>query len=272
LGKDTAVKDIDGEILLNYHAHLLSNVASKKWGKTTAGHYMRTVVSFVRWLWRTEAIPVLPRIMDGESRILTIAPPVPTIVTFTKAEVRALLEGAADRVKLYVLLGLNCGMTGKDIADLSASEVDWKDGRVIRKRSKTRDCENVPVVNYKLWPMTLRLLKQERAPDSPDRVLLNSNGSPLWTEKISAEGKYQKTDNVKNAFDRLRKTSKIKKPLKSLKKTSASLLRDSAAFASLESLFLGHAPASTSHRHYAAVPQGLLDQAVDWLGKEYGVT
>jgi hypothetical protein len=98
---------------------------------------------------------------------------------------------------------LNCGMTQKDIADLAIAEVDWDEGRIIRKRSKTGDCESVPTVNYKLWPETFRLLRQERAQDSSELVLLNSNGSPLWTEQISAAGKYQKTDNVKNAFDRL---------------------------------------------------------------------
>jgi hypothetical protein len=55
-------------------------------------------------------------------------------------------------------------------------------------------------------------------------VLLNTNGSPLWTERMSKDGKYQKTDNVKNAFDRLRKTLGITKPLKSLKKRSDEVL------------------------------------------------
>jgi hypothetical protein len=83
--------------------------------------------------------------------------------------------------------------------------------------------------------------------------------------------KYRKTDNVKNAFDRLKATTGIKKPMKSLKKTSASLIRNNENFASLESLFLGHAPQSMSDKHYAQVPQGLLDRAMEWLGRELGV-
>ena len=63
----------------------------------------------------------------------------------------------------------------------------------------------------------------------------------------------------------------IDKPLKSLKKTSASLLRGHKEFSGLESLFLGHAPRGMSDRHYAQVPQELLDQAVQWLGTEYGL-
>jgi len=297
LGKDTDVKEIDGDVLVNFRLYVLGKAAKKEWTKTTAGHYMTTVKSFVRWLWQSNAIATLPRILDGRSKALEIKRSSSGIVTFTKEEIKALLVDASDRTKLYILLMLNCGMTQKDISDLLISEVDWEEGRIIRKRSKTAEEENVPVVNYKLWPETFRLLQQERDPKSQDRVLTNSNGGPLWSEEITKDGKYRKTDNVKNAFDRLRtvreveeveetgKTKKkasakkveramkstINKPLKSLKKTSASLLRDNAKFSSLEDLFLGHAPQKMSDKHYAKVPHNLLDQAIDWLGDEYGV-
>lgn len=294
LGKDTDVKEIDAEVLVNFRLYVLGKAAAKEWTKTTAGHYMTTVKSFVRWLWHNNTIPTLPRILDGRSKALEITRSSVGIVTFTTEEINILLADASDRTKLYILLMLNCGMTQKDIADLLVSEVDWKEGRIIRKRSKTSEEENVPVVNYKLWAETFRLLQQERNPKSPDRVLTNSNGSPLWVEEMTKDGKYRKMDNVKNAFDRLRKVEKtekpskarkkksvktkekalkatIAKPLKSLKKTSASLLRDNAKFASLEDLFLGHAPQKMSDKHYAQVPHKLLDQAIQWLGKQYGV-
>lgn len=271
LGKTTAVAEINGRTLMAYRGELLSEVTSEAWSRTTAKHYLTTVKSFVRWLWQIEAIPSLPRVMDGRSKALNIGRSLSGIVVFTKEEVKSLLAGASDRTKLYILLMLNCGMTQKDISDLLVSQVDWENGRIIRRRSKTQDCENVPVVNYLLWPETFQLLKQERSVESSDQVLLNSNGSPLWCEEIKAEGKYRKMDNIKNAFDRLQKKTKIEKPLKSLKKTSATLLRGEGRFSSLESLFLGHAPQSMSDRHYAQVPQGLLDEAIGWLGREYGV-
>ena len=101
--------------------------------------------------------------------------------------------------------------------------------------------------------------------------MLNSNGSPIWTEKNEDGGKFRKSDNIKSAFDRLRKKTGINKPPKSLKKTSATLLRNNKDFSGLESLFLGHAPRSMSDKHYAGVPRELLDQAVTWLGQEYGL-
>ena len=48
-------------------------------------------------------------------------------------------------------------------------------------------------------------------------------------------------------------------------------LRNNERFSNLENLFLGHAPQKMSDRHYAQVPQDLLDLAVRWLGDEYGL-
>lgn len=271
LGKDTAVRDIDGNVLLRYHTHVMENVKAKTWTRTTARHYFVTVKSFVRWLWQIEAIPSLPRVIDGKSDLLKITPGAPSVKVFTNHELKSLLRDASDRTKLYILLMLNCGMTQKDIADLQVQEVDWSAGRIIRKRSKTSDQKNVPTVNYLLWPETCRLLGHERNSSTEGLVLLNSNASPLWSEEIGPNGKYKKTDNIKNAFDRLRKKLKIEKPLKSLKKTSATKIRGHETFHGLEGLFLGHAPQSMSDRHYTQVPQALLDQAIRWLGTEYGI-
>jgi len=69
-------------------------------------------------------------------------------------------------------------------------------------------------------------------------VLLNEQGEPLWEERVEEDGSYKKTDNIRQAFERLKGKTKVRKPLKSLKKTSASLLRNNEKYASLESLFL----------------------------------
>jgi integrase len=232
---------------------------------------MGSVKSFVLWLFEIEAIPEIPRVMAGKSKALQITPANGTITVFTIDEVTQSLDAATDRTKLYILLMLNCGMTQKDIADLLKTEVDWDDGRVTRKRSKTKKHKNVPIVSYKLWPETLRLLLQEQAGSESERVLLSANGRPLWHQDVMDDGKYKKTDSIKNAFYRLSQTTKIKKPLKSLKKTSATLIRGNEKYASLESLFLGHAPQTMADKHYAAAPQELLDEAISWLGEQYGL-
>ena len=121
----------------------------------------------------------------------------------------------------------------------------------------------------KLLTHSVALLQQERSSPESERVLLNERGGPLWSEELSKDGKYKKNDNVRTAFDRLRRKLKIVKPLKSLKKTSASLIRGNKEYKGLEDLFLGHAPQSMSDRHYAKPPQELLGEAIEWLRQEY---
>lgn len=272
LGKDTGVTEIDGSTLLKYQTHLLANLKAKGWSRTTAQHYLKSVKAFVRWLWQTEEIPSLPRVLDGKTGPLNITPNPPAIIVYTPDEITQLLKAATDRTKLYILLMLNCGMTQKDISDLKVEDIDWEQGRIIRKRSKTSHFETVPKVSYLLWTETFRLLRQERSSVSTERVLTNANGSPICTEQIGEDGKFKKTDNVKNAFERLRKKAGIKKPLKSFKKTSASLLKDDERFQSLEDLFLGHAPKKMSDKHYTEVPGKLLDRGIAWLETQYKIT
>ena len=91
VGRDTDVKEIDGAILARYHAHLLSKVTAKEWGRTNASDRITTVKSLVRWLWETEALPSLPRIMNGRAKYLSITKAVVKVTVFTKDEVKTLL-------------------------------------------------------------------------------------------------------------------------------------------------------------------------------------
>jgi integrase len=265
IGGAKSVDKIAGQDLVNYRMHLLQQVANEKLARTTASDRMTSVKGFIRWLWQTEAISELPRVLHPKSKMLEIGKGVKKILTFTESEIATLLTRASNRTKLYVLLALNCGMTQKDISDLRDDEVDWESGCVVRKRSKTRSYANVPCVSYKLWPETFELLLAHRNDAGSERVLLNNRGEPLLTERLGSDGKYWKMDNVRNAYDRVRRKTKLDKPFKCLKKTSASLLRNNERFGSVVSLFLGHAPRDISDRHYAAVPQQLLENGLSWL-------
>ena len=270
LGPSLPVSSISGKVVKDYHTELLNGVTTKRWSSSYAHDRMSALKGFLRWLWRTEAIDALPRILDSKSDDLKIGKKLTNPSIFTIAEIKTLLRAATDRTKLYLLLMLNTGMSQKDISDLLPSEVDWKRGTITRKRSKTARHDNVPTVSYRLWKETVRLLRKERASDSPT-VLVNSDGGRLKVEMLDANGKLCKIDNVASAFSRLRRAAKIKKPLKLIRKTSATLLKSGKQFPGVEVVFLGHSPRSVADRHYAQVPQALLDNAIEWLGKQYGV-
>jgi hypothetical protein len=262
---DASVEAVNSAMMANYHAHLLAEVQAKKLTNTYAKELLRTSKAIVRWLWEQEAIENLPRNLNK----LRIDADAPTIRTFTIEEAKTLIKNATDRQRLYVLLMLNTGGTGKDLSDLKPTEVDWSSGRIIRKRSKTRKQKSVPVVNYKLWGETFRLLKQYGT-QKGERALLNSNGELLrcWEEK---DGKVVDTNAVMKAWFRLTAKTNIKKPLKLLRKTSASLLATHPTYGQFASLFLGHSPQTTAEKHYVKPPQDLFDEAVVWLGHQLGI-
>ncbi|HEY1065722.1 MAG TPA: hypothetical protein VGE52_06425, partial [Pirellulales bacterium] len=100
-------------------------------------------------------------------------------------------------------------------------------------------------------------------------MLTNEDGGPLKTEELK-DGKLRKIDNIKSAFSRLCVKLGVKHSLIELKKTSATEIKKK--FPGLEPLFLGHAPATMSDKHYTTNSPDVLDEALAWLGKQYVLT
>ena len=68
------------------------------------------------------------------------------------------MKAATGQMRLHLLM-LNCGMTQVDVASLGRDEVDWVRGRIKRMRTKTKEQEKAPVMEYPLWHETFALLK-----------------------------------------------------------------------------------------------------------------
>ena len=265
IGGGKEVSNITSRTIDDFHGQLMKSldrgeIRSRSYGRDL----LASTKQFVRWCWTTERLPDLPRNIDDRSVRIQVG--VPSKEFFTTEEVRSLLAAAVDRTKLYILLMLNCGMTQVDVSDLQQTQVDWRKGRIRRRRSKTENHERVPVVDYLLWGETFALLRQFRSNDQ-ERVLLNKNGAPLKSEYL-VDGKLKKTDAVRNAYFRLAREKGVKKPAKLFRKTSANFLKSNPRFASLADYFLGHAPRSVGERHYYTPSTELFDEALKWLGNE----
>ena len=129
-------------------------------------------------------------------------------------EVTAFLARAPEKVQLWALLMLNCGMYAGDISDLKPSEVNWKLGRICRKRSKTKQIESCPTVDYPLWSRTFDLLRKHGRQDG-ERVFLNRNGNPLVQQCFKGNGKAKNQDSIYDVYRRL-SGGNGGKPLKAL--------------------------------------------------------
>ena len=260
------VDKLNGATLTAYHTTLLEKVGNG-WSSSYTQTYGIACKTFIRWAWENELIDNLPR--NISSRELSIAVNPQKVRTFSVAEIKMLLDNATERLKLYLLLMVNTGSLQKDIADLQAEEVDWMEGAITRRRSKTGNWENVPVVRYLLWTDTFRLL--QKYGKRQGRVLLNDEGRPLKQEFLR-DGKLTKVDNIACSYHRLCDKLKIKKPkpLKLLRKTSPTLL-EASPYPQTARHFLGHSPRSVADKHYIAPDQNTFNKAVAWLGEQYGV-
>jgi integrase len=268
IGVNRPVAALNAIVLEDFHTHLLGRPdLSDDYKKNIIG----TVKQYVRWMWK-RGLCELPRNIDDKE--LSFKTTIRSIKTFDVAELMNLVNAANDRLKLCMLLMANCGMQQTDISDLRQDEVDWQVGRIRRRRSKTAKHDDVPVADYKLWPETFALLKQQRS-DDPVRVLLNENGKPLKQTGLTDKG-HTNNDNIKSAYMRLlRDQLKIpeaqRKPLKLIRKTSASLLERHREFGRYAQYFLGHSPRTIAEKHYVQPSIDNFDEALAWLREQYGL-
>jgi integrase len=255
-------------LLHNYYNLLLGLTAKSKLSASTAKQRLSVVKSFASWASDLDLIPT-PK---GLRRLkIESKPPNPEV--FTVEEVKTILEGSNEREKLLWLLMLNCGFRQLDIATLKPTEVDWKEGRIRRKRKKTEKFANVPVVEWLLWRETFRLLK-EQGNTKGDRVLLNRNGKPLKVYIPGPDDKTQVVDDIKLAWRRLKTRLGDKaptKPLRAFRSTSSSLLYEKPEYTIYASHFCGHSPKGITNRHYNVISQAQFDNAVRSLGLQYGI-
>ena len=261
-----SVDTFDGRELEGFYNLVIDRVKDG-WSQLYAAVIMTYVKMFIRWAWRNKILANLPRnLREMSIKIDRVRPK-----TMPIEELKGLLAGAKGRTKLFLLLMLNTGANQIDIAELKPCEVDWEKGRIIRKRTKTADKENVPIVNYKLWNETFSLLK-EYGLQYGERLFLNDNGNPLVQIEIKEDGSPKRIDNIKSAYSRLCKRLKVPcSPLKLLRATSGSLLFNNGEFRDLYDLLLDHAPRGVGQKHYADPNDTILDKAIDWLAVQYGI-
>ncbi len=258
------IESIDESLWERFYIYLVKQIEAGKMSTSTISSTLGVARQFIKNRYDKRLID-LPRNLN--SRSFAVSPPLKEIEVLTVDEVKSLFGKALERERLYLLLMLNCGFYPVDIGTLKHSE--YKDGRITRKRTKTRSrSDKVPTVSYRLWKEADTLLTKYRSND-PELVLLNRNGTPLWREG-EKNGKYCRISNVKCNFFRLQKKSGITKSLKHLRKTASTMLGSHPQHGRYAEYFLGEAPRSVTDTHYVKPSQEQFDKAVKWLGEQLG--
>jgi integrase len=231
----------------------VSELAVSQGTKKKRWNFIKRFVNYLAETGRAE----LPR--NVNSRLLVFKAETKRVETWSLEVVRSALAGLSEKYRLYALLGLNCGMTNVDIAELTKEMV--RDGYLTRRRIKTGTNPNVPTVSYKLWPETLDLLKKFKS-DHPTLWLTSTTGTKLVENRIE-DGEVRMKDLIALNWKKYGKGCPI--PPSKFRSVCATMLESHREFGRYVPHFLGHSPKTLKEKHYAAPSQEVFDQAMEWL-------
>ena len=163
-GKNRPVLSITREDLANLRAYLADG-----WNVVTLGNRIGAVRSMLKFAYDQELIDRPVRFGDELKR------PAQRLIRRSRAkagrrhflakEIRDLLECVIPPVKAMILLGINCGLGNKDVANLPASSVDLERGWLDYPRGKTGVDRSCP-----LWPQTVAAIRASNATISKQRA------------------------------------------------------------------------------------------------------
>ncbi len=244
------VKDAFGRIA---KMEVEPNTKHKRWG------------FFKRWVRFLDSMEIidLPRSLRNKDKAFVFKKEAKEIRTYPTALVQSVVKELPDKLRCWVLLGLNCGMTNTDIAELRHTQVS--DGYLTRKRIKLRNRLNAPEVRYKLWPETLDLLMNFKSDDA-NRWFVSSTGTPLVSNRMDGD-KPKLYDLIGNEWKWYKTKNAVPIQLRAFRNIGATLLEKHEVYGrpSIVEKFLADKPTTIATAHYGAASQELFDKATDWL-------
>lgn len=240
-------------------------LAGKTWSAAGKNKRLGFFRRFVSWLWTTKVLENVPRNLKLRThRFKSASKPIKKFVG-----VKGELDRLSDSHRLWALLGLNCGMTQADLGSLTWDMIDMKAGTLTRKRVKTEQESNVPVVTYRLFPETMKLLKSLAKRSGDGLVFTTSAGHRMYEVRYEDSETGMSRALKKDLFSTYwnRQTPKPKIPLGKYRSIAATALKRDNRFRSFVDYFLGHSPKEISDKHYSAEWDESFFEALDFIHK-----
>ncbi len=253
IGADASIDKINPDRWVEWYRHLLNLEISVEYKKKR----LANARNFISWLIEQGLIPGFASLFAKRYKFGNDKPEVKPVA---REKIKGIIDQASGRLKLVLLLMANTGMNQIDIASLRPSE--YKEGRITRSRSKTKK-QRTRTVSWKLWETTRRLLDQY-AETTGDRLFLTET-SRAWVRDDMIDGKRSKTDAAQSVYRHL----KTGVTLKQLRQTSGDMIKGRFG-KDVADHFLGHGQKPVDAAYFSR-EQATLDQAVAWLGEQYGI-
>lgn len=248
------VDQVTASVLSHYRSHAQEEAKSGR----TLKKRLATLSKWMHWLADENFLEALPKDMNRYAKVKSLGGGPKEF--FTVDEVKRLYAAANERMKLWILLGLNAGLTQREIATLEASMIDWDNGILERPRNKTGE-----LTRAKLWPVTLSKLKQQRSPNGSP-LLVTASGQPLVVDR-EVDGKVSRTDTIGNRFNKFRVNVGVSPPFKAFRKTGADFIEERQP--ELTSFYLSHATQGTK-TYYVRQHFDRLFEVTDGMREHFG--
>ncbi len=255
VGDHSDVTKINEETVESFRASVAQKVENEDFSSVYADNISTTIKAFLEYLYQMRKIE-RPRNLDSLSFSIPTREPNPLALDVAKR----LIHESSGLLHCWILLLFNCAYIQSDLNELKPTEVDWKHGRIIRKRTKEANEKRVPKVNYRLWSKTFEELKQFGL-DKGDRVFLNE-GKPLIKDR---------NDLVARHFKTFVESVGIEATVKQIRKTVATQLAAEKLYIPYLHCYCGWAPSSIQDKHYLVPPPNVLDEMSEHLAKKFEV-
>ncbi len=254
--KLVTVADLQAKRFASYQVDMLKKIGNGSKQRTVRDRLLKAK-QFAEWLYKHEHLKDMPRTVGSDYASVKQDRPAPK--HWEIAELRKIWEGATEELRLYMLLGLNCGYTLADMGTLQHEHVDFEKGVIQRTRHKT----SIPQV-HRLWPETLKLLQKRRTKPLDDVLLRSRTGDVLWRDG--------RTDTyVSNHFRNRVREAGIKRDGRSfrhLRSTGANLIEQAnPEHPHLSSQYLAHGEGGVK-KHYTLPAFEPMFKALDGLREE----
>lgn len=251
------VADIDGQTLEAYFGHLLELPTAP----ATKRAVWNNVAQFVQYC--TEQGTARPANFRSSRFKIKLGRKKPE--TWTVAQVRAALDAADERLRLYLFLMVQCGMYQADLTNLLKEEIDLDAGTLTYGRRKNEKHDDQIRPTYQLWPETLDLLRRHLS-DHPTLALTTERGTPL-TQTVPT-----RYDTIHQRYLRLcGKLGWTARPeLSDLRKTAANILDHKCGVAARK-YYLARSPKGVDEQFYIVPRPGEFAAHLLTLRKELGI-
>lgn len=257
------IEDIDSQHVRKFFAHLKRKVDCKTISWKRANTIFKFYVWFISYLVGNDFLSAMPKplVIHATRKTFTFKPrgyQTPPPEDIPLVDIARVWQISTGRFRCFIEMALLTGWTQIDIANLRFSEIDYENRIITRKRTKTRDKENVPIVSYKIpdyecddplseWVKYM----QHECDGSDDICFVNNHGNPFAVSSFDLEKKKSvRLDSIGLAWKYHCKKLGLPHTFKQIRKTGATILRNHHEYFLVHQLFLGHASKLQSERSY----------------------